>query len=81
MTVPAVPKLLLHLHQQLEKSLLLRLMMYLQFSAIEDADVVKVTVGALSFSVMVTVTDCEPLSLAPPPDTPEIDIPAVSSPS
>ena len=51
------------------------------FSAIELAEDVRVTVGALSFSVMVTVTDCEPLSLAPPPDTLEIDIPAVSSPS
>ena len=28
------------------------------FSAIEDAEVVKVTVGALSFSVIVIVTDC-----------------------
>ena len=51
------------------------------FSFIELAEEVNVTVGALSFSVMVTVTDCEPLSLAPPPDTPEIDTPAVSSPS
>ena len=51
------------------------------FSFIELAEDVNVTVGALSFSVIVTVTDCEPLSVALPPETPEIDIPAVSSPS
>ena len=52
-----------------------------EFSAMLVPDVVKVTVGALSFSVMVTVTDCEPLSLAPPPDTPSIATVTVSSPS
>ena len=41
-------------------------------------EVVSVTVGALSLSVIVIVTACVPLSLALPPDTPEIDIPAVS---
>ena len=40
--------------------------------------VASVTVGALSLSVIVIVTACVPLSLALPPDTPEIDIPAVS---
>ena len=39
------------------------------FSAIDAALLVKVTVGALSFSVIVIVTDCEPLSVAPPPET------------
>ena len=42
------------------------------FSAIELAEEVKVTVGALSFSEIVIVTDCEPLSVADPPETPEI---------
>ena len=48
------------------------------FSAIEDALDVNVTVGALSFSVMVKVTDWEPLSVAPPPDTLLISTTAVS---
>ena len=39
------------------------------FSAIEVALVVKVTVGALSLSVIVIVTDCDPLSVALPPET------------
>ena len=40
--------------------------------------VVSVTVGALSFSVIVIVTDCVPLSLALPPETPSIEMMAVS---
>ena len=51
------------------------------FSAIELAVTLKVTVGALSFSVIVTVTDCEPLSVASPPETESIAIVAVSFPS
>ena len=38
-----------------------------------------VTVGALSPSVIVIVSDWLPLSVAPPPETAEIDITAVSS--
>ena len=41
-------------------------------------DVASVTVGALSLSVIVIVTDCVPLSLALPPETPLIAIVAVS---
>ena len=51
------------------------------FSAIDVALVVSVTVGALSFSVIVMVTACVPLSLAPPPETLDTEIPAVSFPS
>ena len=51
------------------------------FSAIDVALVVKVTVGADSFSVIVMVTDCVPFSLAPPPETLPIEIIAVSFPS
>ena len=51
------------------------------FSAIEVALTVKVTVGADSFSVIVTETDCDPLSVASAPDTPLIAIVAVSFPS
>ena len=51
------------------------------FSAIEDADVVRVTVGALSFSVIVIVTDCVPSSAASAPDTPDIATTPVSFPS
>ena len=52
------------------------------FSAIEDAEDVKVTVGALSFSVIVIVTDCGvPLSLADPPETLSIATIPVSFPS
>ena len=43
--------------------------------------VVSVTVGALSLSVIVIVTDCDPLSVALPPETPLTAIVAVSSPS
>ena len=50
------------------------------FSAIEDADDVNVTVGALSFSVIVIVTDCEPLSAASAPETEDMEITAVSFP-
>ena len=39
------------------------------FSAIVDADDVKVIVGELSFSVIVIVTDCVPSSVADPPET------------
>ena len=42
------------------------------FSVIDVALTVKVTVGADSFSVIVIETDCDPLSLAPPPETPSI---------
>ena len=52
-----------------------------EFSATDDVDEAKVIVGADSFSVMIIDTDCEPLSVAPPPDTDDIDIVAVSSPS
>ena len=52
-----------------------------EFSATDDVDEVNVIVGADSFSVMIIDTDCEPLSAAPPPDTDDIDIVAVSSPS
>ena len=52
------------------------------FSAIELAELDNVTVGALSFSVIVIVTSCGvPLSLADPPETVEIDTTAVSLPS
>ena len=36
------------------------------FSAIDVALTLKLTVGAVSFSEIVMVTDCDPLSLAPP---------------
>ena len=48
------------------------------FSAILDADELKVTVGALSFSVIVIVVVCVPFSVAPPPETVEIAIIPVS---
>ena len=51
------------------------------FSAIDEALTVKVTVGADSFSVIVTETDCDPLSVAPPPETPSIVTVTVSSSS
>ena len=51
------------------------------FSAIELAEEVKVTVGALSFSVIVIVTDCVPSSAASAPDTPSIATIPVSLPS
>ena len=51
------------------------------FSAIDVALVVNVTVGAVSLSEIVMVTDCDPLSLAPPPDTLLTDTVAVSSSS
>ena len=40
------------------------------FSAIDVALVASVTVGALSFSEIVIVTVCVPLSVALPPETP-----------
>ena len=51
------------------------------FSTIELAEEVKVTVGALSFSVIVIVTDCVPSSAASAPETPEIATIPVSFPS
>ena len=51
---------------------------YASFSAIDVALVANVTVGAFSLSVIVIVTDCVPLSLALPPETPLIAIVAVS---
>ena len=51
------------------------------FSAMLVADVAKVTVGELSFSVIVIVTDWFPLSAASAPDTDEIETTAVSLPS
>ena len=51
------------------------------FSAIEVAEVANVTVGALSFSVIVIVTDCEPLSAASAPETLSIATIPVSFPS
>ena len=51
------------------------------FSAIELADDVRVTVGALSFSVIVIVTDCVPSSVADPPETVDIATTPVSLPS
>ena len=50
-------------------------------SAIVVAEVVRVTVGELSFSVIVIVTDCDPLSAASAPETLETEITAVSFPS
>ena len=52
-----------------------------EFSAIELAEDVKVTVGALSFSVIVIVTDCVPSSVADPPETVSIATIPVSLPS
>ena len=51
------------------------------FSAIDDAEVARVTVGALSSSVIVIVTDCVPSSAASAPDTPDIATIPVSLPS
>ena len=53
-----------------------------EFSAIELAEVDSVTVGALSFSVIVIVSDCVPSSEADPDEvTPVIATIAVSFPS
>ena len=51
------------------------------FSAMDVALVERVTVGADSSSEIVIVTDCDPLSVALPPETLLIAIVAVSSPS
>ena len=51
------------------------------FSAIEVAEVERLICGEFSFSVIVIVTDCEPLSAASAPETDEIEITAVSFPS
>ena len=48
------------------------------FSSIDVELTLKETVGCVSFSVMVKVTDWEPLSVAPPPDTLLIATTAVS---
>ena len=47
-------------------------------SSIAAALLDNVTVGALSLSVIVIVTDCDPLSVALPPETPLTAIVAVS---
>ena len=52
-----------------------------EFSSIDAALLANVIVGALSFSVIVIVTDCDPLSLASAPETLLIAIIAVSFPS
>ena len=52
-----------------------------EFSAIELAEVVNVTVGELSFSVIVIVTDCVPSSVADQPETVSIATIPVSFPS
>ena len=52
-----------------------------EFSAILDAEEDNVTVGALSFSVIVIVTDCVPSSVAEPPETVDIATIPVSLPS
>ena len=52
-----------------------------EFSAIEAALTANVIVGALSFSEIVILTSCVPLSVALPPETPLIETVAVSSPS
>ena len=52
-----------------------------EFSAIELAELVKVKVGAVSFSVIVIVTDWEAFYVASLPKTVSILIIAVSSPS
>ena len=46
-----------------------------------DEDTDKSTVGALSFSTISSVTDCDPLSVADPPETPVIETIASSLPS
>ena len=51
------------------------------FSAILEAEVAKVIVGELSFSLIVIVTDCVPSSVADPPDTVDIATIPVSLPS
>ena len=48
------------------------------FSAMDEALVARVNVGADSLSVIVIVTAWVPFSEAPPPLTAEIDTPAVS---
>ena len=52
-----------------------------EFSFIELAELVNVTVGALSFSVIVIVADCVPSSVAVLSETPVIATIAVSFPS
>ena len=52
-----------------------------EFSAIVLALADKLTTGAVSFSVIVNVTDCVPSSVADPPETDAIATIAVSLPS
>ena len=52
-----------------------------EFSAIDVALEVKVTVGVVSSSVIVMVTACDPFSVADPPETVEIATIPVSLPS
>ena len=52
-----------------------------EFSSIDAALLANVIVGADSFSVIVIVTDCDPLSLASAPETLLIATMAVSFPS
>ena len=51
------------------------------FSAMLDAEDVRVIVGELSFSLIVIVTDCVPSSVAEPPETVAIATIPVSLPS
>ncbi len=51
------------------------------FSFIDAALLESVTVGADSFSVIVIVTDCVPLSVASAPETPHTAMTAASSSS
>ena len=51
------------------------------FSAMLEAEDVRVIVGELSFSVIVMVTDCVPSSVAEPPETEDIATIPVSFPS
>ena len=51
------------------------------FSLIDEALTANVAFGTLSSSMIVMVTLCVPLSVADPPETPDIAIIAVSLPS
>ena len=52
-----------------------------EFSVIELELTDKLTTGAVSFSLIVIVTDCVPSSVADPPDTEDIATIPVSLPS
>ena len=58
-----------------------RVMLLPEFSAIVLALADKLTTGAVSFSVIVIVTDCVPSSVAEPPETVAIATIPVSFPS